>query len=124
MVVYYDKVYVEGPRTWILITLVPSLKRGTPVPPVDARNDACATPTIWPTPRHLVADTGGSNRSKSDRDPAQWLPPASSAHCRYVAEWTSVEARYGLVVDAAEKAALTTLAAACPNGLITYTPAD
>jgi hypothetical protein len=35
----------------------------------------------------LVAVTARSNRSKSDQDPATWLPPAAEVHCRYVAEW-------------------------------------
>jgi hypothetical protein len=34
----------------------------------------------------LVAVTARSNRSKADQDPAQWMPPASDAHCRYTAE--------------------------------------
>ncbi|MFD8385872.1 hypothetical protein ACFV2X_46430 [Streptomyces sp. NPDC059679] len=41
-----------------------------------------------------------------------------------MAEWTSAKARYGLTVDAAEKAALPTVAAGCPNGPITCTPAE
>ncbi len=47
----------------------------------------------------LVAVTARSNRSKSDQDPAQWLPPAAEAHCRYVAEWEAMKLRYALPAD-------------------------
>ena len=37
----------------------------------------------------LVAVTARSNRSKSDQDPAEWLPPSADALCRYASEWTA-----------------------------------
>lgn len=74
-------------------------------------------------PRHLVAVTGRTNRSKADRDPAEWLPPDAGARCRYVEEWTIAKSRYQLSVDPAEKDALTELANACPDDPLTYTPA-
>jgi hypothetical protein len=45
-------------------------------------------------PHHLVAVTARSNRSKADKDPAQWLPPHEPARCRYIAEWTAVKQRW------------------------------
>ncbi|GLX06800.1 HNH endonuclease family protein [Microbispora sp. NBRC 16548] len=66
-------------------------------------------------PYHLVAVTARANRSKADKDPAEWLPPSESAWCRYIAEWTAVKINWGLTVDAAEKTALTTTAQDCPN---------
>lgn len=57
-------------------------------------------------PRHLIAVTGASNRSKSDRDPAEWMPTNKSYTCEYIANWVSVKIRWSLSVDAKEKAAL------------------
>jgi len=54
--------------------------------------------------RSLVAVTASTNRSKSDRDPAEWMP--ARARCRYVREWTAVKLRWSLTVDRAEKRAL------------------
>lgn len=73
-------------------------------------------------PRHLVAVTGRSNRSKADKDPAQWMPPAADATCRYTADWISVKLTWGLSVDPAERDALTRLAESCPDQDIPYTP--
>ncbi len=51
--------------------------------------------------RSLVAVTASTNRSKSDRDPAEWLPQYKK--CRYAFEWTIVKTRWSLRVDTAEK---------------------
>jgi hypothetical protein len=69
--------------------------------------------------RSLVAVTSSVNRSKGDRDPADWLPPQSSARCRYTAQWVAVKLRWKLRVDTAEKATLTSLARNCANRTIT-----
>jgi hypothetical protein len=74
-------------------------------------------------PVALVAVSAGSNRSKSDRDPAEWLPPAQEAHCRYVTEWTTVKTRWDLSVDEAELDALTEVASDCPDAVVQTTPA-
>ncbi|GAB2768988.1 HNH endonuclease family protein [Streptomyces bullii] len=68
----------------------------------------------------LVAVTARSNRSKVDQDPAQWLPPAADAHCRYAAEWVSTKLRWSLAADDAEVAALRELADACPQQTVEY----
>ncbi|MGW0734517.1 HNH endonuclease family protein [Streptomyces sp. NPDC002851] len=70
----------------------------------------------------LVAVTAGSNRSKADKDPAEWLPNAEVT-CRYLSEWTGDKLRWRLTVDADELAALTQLAEACPNTTVHYEPA-
>jgi len=72
-------------------------------------------------PRPLVAVTDNVNQSKGDRDPAEWMPSYSSATCRYVNEWVADKTRWRLTVDSAEKSALTSLAAGCPNTTITVT---
>jgi hypothetical protein len=69
--------------------------------------------------RALVAVTDNVNQSKSDRDPAEWLPPLSGVHCRYIAEWAAVKTRWGLTVDGAEKSALTSVANGCTNVTVT-----
>jgi len=47
-----------------------------------------------------------ANASKSDKDPAQWLPPNENYHCDYVKNWVEVKTLYGLTYDQAEKAAI------------------
>ncbi|MZE71413.1 HNH endonuclease family protein [Streptomyces sp. SID5789] len=68
----------------------------------------------------LVAVTARSNRSKSDQDPAQWLPPAAEVHCRYVAEWVGTKLRWSLSADEAEAAAVREVAAGCPGTTVKY----
>lgn len=76
-------------------------------------------------PRSLVAVTDRENQAKSDKDPAEWLPPAggSEVTCRYLAEWVAVKIRWSLTVDPAERAALASSAETCPATPLTVTPA-
>ncbi|KIZ14988.1 HNH endonuclease family protein [Streptomyces natalensis] len=66
-------------------------------------------------PRSLVAVTAKSNRSKADKDVAEWMPPAEDAKCQYLDDWVSVKTRWDLSVDDAEHRALQQLAEACPD---------
>jgi Protein of unknown function (DUF1524) len=64
--------------------------------------------------RHsLNAMTDNLNSSKSDGDPAQWLPPR--LRCKYVTWWMQVKYRWRLSIDSKEKAAIRKLVsvAAC-----------
>jgi len=70
-------------------------------------------------PRHLIAVTGASNRSKSDRDPAEWMPTNKDYTCSYIANWVSVKIRWSLTVDAKEKAALESNLKGCKPTKIT-----
>ncbi|MGH3467999.1 MAG: HNH endonuclease family protein [Thermocrispum sp.] len=70
----------------------------------------------------LVAVTASSNRSKSDRDPAEWLPPAETALCTYTTAWVATKLRWDLAVDAGEQATLENLAADCPDARVGYDP--
>lgn len=54
----------------------------------------------------LVAVSLSSNRSKGDRDPAEWLPPRSAFTCTYLARWTAVKYRWRLTADSREKRAI------------------
>ena len=69
--------------------------------------------------RSLRAVSAASNRSKSEKDPAQWLPPLASFRCTYVTEWVVVKVRWRLRVDALERAALKRLLTACPARTVT-----
>ncbi|GAA2754340.1 excalibur calcium-binding domain-containing protein [Amnibacterium kyonggiense] len=54
----------------------------------------------------LVAVSQHANRSKGDKAPDAYLPPRTSYDCTYVRDWVAVKYRWGLKVDADEKAAL------------------
>ena len=69
--------------------------------------------------RSLVGVTDDVNQSKSDQDPADWLP--AQRVCRYVREWVAVKHRWGLSVDAAERSALSSVASGCSDTTITVT---
>ena len=57
----------------------------------------------------LEAVTDNVNQSKGDQDPAEWLPPDTSAHCEYGVRWVAVKHRWDLSVDVAERAVLADL---------------
>ena len=63
-------------------------------------------------PGALVAVSASSNRSKSDRDPAEWLPDRGV--CGYAKAWIAVKFRWRLSVDSTEKAELTRILRGCP----------
>jgi hypothetical protein len=73
----------------------------------------------------LVAVTARTNRSKSDQDPAEWLPPATDQYCRYIGEWIGTKLRWGLAVDTAELEALKTFAdGPCEETVIDHQPVE
>ena len=53
-------------------------------------------------PRALIAVTAGQNRSKSDRDPSNWIPPQKSYTCTYLSEWVAIKAHWNLSMDQSE----------------------
>lgn len=61
--------------------------------------------------RTLLAVTASLNRSKGDRDVAQWLPP--KAQCTYISNWIAVKLRFDLTVDSIEAEFLRTKIVAC-----------
>jgi hypothetical protein len=63
----------------------------------------------------LLAVSASSNRSKGDRDPADWLPPAPGALCPYLSDWIAVKVRWQLSIDANEHAALLAEIQSCPS---------
>lgn len=66
-------------------------------------------------PWSLIAVSAGSNRAKSDGDPADWLPPLATVRCDYAADWLAVKVRWSLAIDVRELAALEPLARECPD---------
>jgi hypothetical protein len=58
----------------------------------------------------LVLVSASSNRSKGDRDPADWLPPVAAtdpvAGCQYLEDWLSVKYRWDLTIDPQERSAI------------------
>ena len=61
--------------------------------------------------RTLLAVTASLNRSKSDKDVAQWLPP--KAQCTYISNWIAVKSRFDLKVDSIEAEFLRSKIVAC-----------
>lgn len=62
-------------------------------------------------PGALIAVSASSNRSKSDRDPAEWLPERGL--CGYAKTWIAVKFRWRLAVDSKEKSELTRILGGC-----------
>ncbi len=59
----------------------------------------------------LIAVSASSNRSKSDRDPTDWLP--ERARCKYAKTWIAVKYRWRLAVDSQEKSELSRILRGC-----------
>ena len=53
-------------------------------------------------PRPLIAVTAGQNRSKSDKDPSNWIPPQKSYTCTYLSEWVAIKSHWKLSMDQSE----------------------
>lgn len=66
----------------------------------------------------LAAVSKAAHRAKGADEPNAYLPAAAQA-CRYVRSWIAVKHRWGLTVDAAEKAALAgDLVRSCENPFV------
>ncbi len=68
--------------------------------------------------RSLIAVTAAVNRSKSDKDPAEWVPPRAAYGCAYAASWVAVKHRWKLTIDQAEKDAIAEQIAPCAAGVL------
>ena len=64
----------------------------------------------------LIAVTATTNRSKSDQDPAEWLPATDV--CTYIKNWVHVKLRWSLTVDDKELKAIKDANAKCPKAKI------
>jgi hypothetical protein len=118
---YYDNVYWTAPSDLDIDHMVPLAEAWDS----GARSWTTARRQAYANdlgdPRPLVAVTDNVNQSKSDQDPAEWMPSYAANQCRYINEWVADKTRWRLTVDTAEKAALTSWAASCPNTTITVT---
>lgn len=72
--------------------------------------------------RSLIAVSASTNRSKSDRDPTNWLPPATSYRCDYLISWIQVKYRWRLSIDSAEKSVIRTGLMNCGNPKVLLPP--
>ena len=73
-------------------------------------------------PRHLIAVTGASNRSKSDQDPAEWMPTNKAYACEYLYNWVSIKVRWSLSVDKKEKDFIAANSKSCKATKIVVVP--
>jgi hypothetical protein len=108
----YDGVYVDSPADVQIDHIVPLAQawRSGAAGWTTTRRQAFANDLTDP---QLIAVSGSSNQSKSDRDPAEWMPPNTSVHCIYVREWIDVKYIFGMTVDQAEHDALASILAGC-----------
>jgi hypothetical protein len=66
-------------------------------------------------PLNLLAVDGHSNEAKADSDAGHWLPSNIAFRCAYVARQIAVKTKYGLTVSSAEKVAMASVLARCPD---------
>ncbi|EGD56999.1 HNH endonuclease family protein [Gordonia neofelifaecis] len=64
-------------------------------------------------PANLAAVDAASNQSKSDAEPARWMPPLRAFHCQYAVQFVTVLAAYGLPVDAPSRDTLVNALKSC-----------
>lgn len=62
---------------------------------------------------NLIAVSSTSNQSKSDDDPAEWLPPRKEFDCTYIKRYDSVKKKWGLAEDPREHQAIANVLAHC-----------
>lgn len=92
-VVALSEAWVSGADTWS-----PDRRR-------DFANDLA--------PGALLAVSASVNRSKGDRDPAEWQPPDPAAWCTYAADWIRTKNRWGLSADPLEFTMLSEMLGGC-----------
>lgn len=114
----YDGVITTDPKELDIDHVVPLAEVARSGPIVDGRRQR---PGDWPEEQRrayandiegLIAVTSSSNRSKSDDDPARWLPDQN--RCGYIVSWLHIKTKYQLSVDQAEHDAIASVASTCP----------
>lgn len=69
--------------------------------------------------RSLIAVSAGANRSKSDKDPSNWIPRRPEALCGYISNWVAIKSRWNLSMDESEWGRVRNiLRNNCPNATI------
>jgi hypothetical protein len=120
---YYDQAHLTEPRGLDIDHMVPLAEAWDSGASqwTAARRQAYANDLG--SERSLVAVTAKTNRSKSDQDPAEWMPPAVDARCTYLSDWIATKLRWNLTTDTTERNTLRDLAVTCADTPVTYTPA-
>lgn len=62
---------------------------------------------------NLLAVDDGLNQAKGAKGPTQWLPPAQSYHCQYLARFNYVMSKYNLTYTAQEQAQIAQIQRRC-----------
>ena len=109
----YDGVQTSNPGSFDIDHMVPLKEAwlsGAAAWSSDRRT-AYANDIGWS--QSLVAVSARSNRQKSDRDPAKWMPDSTPFVCAYTQSWVGVKYRWGLSMDAAERAKVDAVLAGC-----------
>jgi uncharacterized protein DUF1524 len=78
-----------------------------------AERERYANDTDSHRPDALIAVTAATNQSKSDRDPAEWMPPNRDSWCRYATAWITQKRAWDLTIDPAERRALRNVLSSC-----------
>ena len=109
----FDDVWVDVPRSLDVDHMVPLAEAWRS----GARNWTESTRRAFANdlddPRSLIAVSASSNRSKSDSDPADWLPSYTAHRCDYVGAWVAIKHRWELSIDSREKAAIQRVLSGC-----------
>lgn len=109
----YDKVRTKNPSSFDVDHLVPlaeahrsqrGKKRWNSGTRKRFANDLYA--------KSLIAVSASTNRSKSDGDPASWMP-RNTYRCAYVRDYVAVKWRWNLAVDRSEKNAIANQMSKC-----------
>lgn len=66
-------------------------------------------------PEVLLAVSASENRSKSDKGPADYMPPNTDFHCSYAKIFTSVADKYTISISAQDKKALNDALRTCSD---------
>jgi hypothetical protein len=73
-------------------------------------------------PLNLLAVDGPTNEAKGDSGPAEWKPPSKRSWCLVAVRTVQVDVRYRLPLTRADRDALATMLAACPDPTPRSTP--
>lgn len=119
----YDDTYIDGPSGLDIDHLVPLAEAWDSGASTWTAKEREAYANDLSDPRDLIAVSARSNRAKGDKDPTDWLPPATNYDCTYVTDWVTDKMRWGLSVDPAEHDALARGLADCPNLTVSVTTA-
>jgi hypothetical protein len=103
-----------------VVALKEAWESGARVWPANSRTAYANDLGFWPS---LIAVTDNVNQSKSDKDPAAWLPPRTAARCTYAIQWIQVKYRWRLNIDAAEHSRLSSiLSGSCGSRTVVLPP--